>query len=99
MDRLVRFGLRACVFGLGLILAACNPIQPDRQPHTAPVPRVNTADVEHAPHVIGNVRPKKYGSSYLLDYARQQAGTDRPGSELGFSRNQLSFSKSIGRNK
>ena len=76
---------------------ACSPIQPP--PKLQPLAEIAPKSVEPtAIRTPGNMRPPKYGTALQLDYARQQAGATRPGSEIEISADQLSFGKVAGRN-
>ena len=83
-----------------VLFSGCNPNKPSG--HQGAPPAINAINpyplISPAPKVVGNVRPKKYGTPYLLDYARQQAGTERPGSETQIHSDQLSPGKAAGRN-
>lgn len=80
--------------------SGCNPNLPSGHQGSPPANNaVNPAPlISPAPRVIGNIRPNKYGTPYLLKYARHQAGTERPGSETQIEPDQLSFGKAAGRN-
>ena len=93
--------LTAGLFLLPLVLAVtpgCNPNKPSGHPGAPPAINAIKPVLNPAPRVIGNIRPEQFGLSYLLAYARHQAGVNRPGAQMSIHADQLDFGKSAGKN-